>query len=111
MDKESSDLNGQALVVKESGIHGRGLFSAKRIPKGALLGLYDGPRTRRDGRYVLWVEDDDGNPVGINGRNELRFVNHSQRPNAEFRGEELFALRVIRPGEEITHHYGEEWDD
>lgn len=107
----SSELNGHTLVVKSSPIHGQGLFASVRIPEGAFLGTYQGPRTRCDGRYVLWVEEDDGEVVGIEGTNELRFVNHSDEPNAEFRGEELFALRTIEPGEEITHHYGEEWEE
>ena len=40
-----------------------------------------------------------------------RFVNHSRRPNANFDGEELVALRPILLGEEITHNYGEDWGD
>ena len=44
-----------------------------------------------------------------NGQNELRYVNHSRKPNASFYGDELEALRAIRPGEEITHDYGWEW--
>ncbi|MEQ8767336.1 MAG: SET domain-containing protein-lysine N-methyltransferase [Planctomycetota bacterium] len=98
------------VAVKKSAIHGRGLFALEKIPKGAFLGIYEGPKTRRDGTYVLWIEDDDGDVFGINGRNELRYVNHSARPNAEFRGEELFALRTIQPGQEITHHYGADWE-
>ena len=89
------------FVVKRSSIHGRGLFAAVPFERGTYLGSYKGPRTRRDGPYVLWLHDDD-DAVGIDGKNELRYVNHSSRPNAIFRGEELFALRGIRPGEEIT---------
>jgi hypothetical protein len=34
-----------------------------------------------------------------------RFMNHSCEPNALIRGREVFALRPIEPGQEITFHY------
>ena len=98
--------------VKRSPIHGRGLFAARTIPKGTFLGIYEGERTMRDGCYVLWVENEARDDVyGVRGRNSLRFVNHNANPNAEFDGEELHSLRRIKPGEEITVHYGPEWDE
>lgn len=100
-----------AVVVGESPIHGRGLFAARVIEAGERIGTYSGPRSSAIDTYVLWVEDEQGNEYGIEGRNDLRFVNHSAEPNAVFEGLELHALRRIEPGEEITHHYGEEWDD
>jgi hypothetical protein len=54
---------------------------------------------------------DDGSQRGIRGRNGFRFLNHSARPNAEFDGADLFALRNIQPGVEILIHYGPEWED
>ena len=41
-------------------------------------------------------------------QNLLRYLNHSADPHAEFVGFELFAVRDIRPDEEITIDYGEE---
>lgn len=87
-----------------STIHGTGLFARKTIRRGTHIGTYEGPRVRTDGRYVLWVQED-GRPIGRKGTNELRFLNHSDRPNAEFDGFELYAVRTIRPGEEITINY------
>jgi len=96
--------------IRRSPIHGRGLFAQRRVVKGEHLGRYEGEHTSRDGRYVLWVESVDGDGVyGVRGKNSLRFVNHSARPNAEFDGEELFSLRRIEPGEEITVDYGPDW--
>ncbi len=46
---------------------------------------------------------------GYEGLGRLRFVNYSRRPNAEFRGRDLYALRKIRPGDEITVEYGMDW--
>ncbi|MCA8961865.1 MAG: SET domain-containing protein-lysine N-methyltransferase [Planctomycetes bacterium] len=95
--------------VARSPIHGRGLFAKRKIRKGTLIGTYEGPRVRKDGMHVLWVEDERGKWFGIDGKNQLRYLNHSRNPNAEFIGEELIALRTIAPDEEITFHYGDEW--
>ena len=94
-----------------SSIHGTGVFAARRIPRGELIGVYTGVNTKRDSTYVLWVERTDGKTVGRLGRSGLRFLNHSGRPNAEFDGDRLYARRIIREDEEITFHYGEEWED
>ncbi len=98
------------LYVAESEIHGKGLFSSERIRPQTYIGTYQGPEAQRNGKYVLWLEDEEGT-VGRRGLNKLRYVNHSRRPNAEFRDFELYALRTIRPDEEITVHYGEDWVD
>ncbi|MEM7261676.1 MAG: SET domain-containing protein-lysine N-methyltransferase [Planctomycetota bacterium] len=97
--------------VDKSPIHGKGLFAQKRIKKGECIGTYEGKRTRSDGMHVLWVEETDGKWIGIKGENELKYLNHSSKPNAEFDGDELFAIRAIKKGEEITFDYGEEWED
>ncbi|MEY4579669.1 MAG: hypothetical protein RL701_4372 [Pseudomonadota bacterium] len=99
----------EALEVRASPIHGRGVFTIRRVQRGAWLGNYEGVPASRNGRYVLWVEQEDGRPLGISGRNALRFLNHSQTPNACFYGEELFALRNIAAGSELTIDYGPEW--
>ena len=106
MAKINRTPSSSKLAVKRSPLHGRGLFAKSTIRKGTLIGIYEGRKTKRDGTYVLWVEDD----FGIDGTNELRFVNHSPAPNAVFWGEELHAIKTIREGDEITHHYGPEWE-
>lgn len=97
--------------VKRSPIHGKGLFATRDIPKDSLIGIYEGPETQEDGTYVLWCYDSEDELFGIDGRNDLRFANHSSDPNAIFLGDELIALRPIKAGEEITFHYGEDWGD
>jgi SET domain-containing protein len=97
--------------VGRSLIQGRGVFAAQRFRPGAPIGTFEGRPTRTDGTYVLWLVDDDGSQTGIRGSNELRFLNHSSNPNAEFEGLELVALRNIQPGCEITLDYGEAWRD
>ena len=99
------------VAVGESPVHGRGLFAVVRMRPGSYIGRFEGTRTRRDGEHVLWVMDDAGGHYGLRGRNDLRFLNHSRFPNAEFRGAELYALRNIQPGSEIFIHYGDDWED
>ena len=102
------------VTIGPSTIHGLGLFAARRIRKGEVIGRYEGPEVtvEEDGDHVLWIYDEDEDrEYGINGQTETRFVNHSRSPNANFEGEELTALTTIRPGEEITHDYGEAWSD
>lgn len=96
--------------MRRSAIHGRGLFANGRFRRGERIGRFRGRTTARDGAYVLWIPRADGSYRGVRGENELRFVNHSPRPNAEFRGLDLYAVREIRPDEEITFDYGEDWD-
>lgn len=100
-----------ATKIARSGIHGRGLFAAEPIKKGDWIGTYEGPRTMRDGKYVLWIYEDDDSYYGIAGKNHMRFINHSKRPNAIFYGSECYALKKIAVGEEICFDYGEEWND
>lgn len=95
--------------ARRSPIHGTGCFATRAIEPGERVGRYTGRRTDVDGTHVLWVERDDGDFRGIDGDNVLRWLNHSSAPNTEFDGPELFALRAIEEGEELTFHYGEEW--
>ena len=99
------------LYADKSPIHGMGCFAARNIKKGEYLGDYLGPASKKDGIYVLWVQQDDGSYRGINGKNTLKYLNHSSKNNAEFDGQKLFSTRSIKKDQEITIHYGEEWAD
>ena len=101
------------IDVQPSPIHGKGVFATEKIRRDEFIGRYVSRRTKRDGTYVMWLEDkkNAGKFKGYDGYGRLRFLNHSGQPNAEFEGLDLFALKNIRPGEEITFHYGDEWED
>lgn len=101
----------EKIFVKKSSIHGKGCFAKKKIRKGAYIGSYEGITVLDDNIYVLWVQQDHGGWHLIDGKNDLRFVNHSLTPNAEWDANKLYALRAIEEGEEITFHYGEDWED
>jgi SET domain-containing protein len=100
----------ELVVAQTSSIHGRGAFAKAPIEAGTHIGDYTGTPADEDGTYVLWVEGDDGDFHGIDGDGVLRWLNHSSTPNVEFDGPELYALRDIAAGEELTFHYGEEWE-
>jgi SET domain-containing protein len=87
------------------------VFAKQRIEADTLIGEYEGAHTTVDGTYVLWVQYDDGELVGIDGQNELRYINHAAVPNAYFWGNHLYAAREIAPDEEITFDYGEEGEE
>ena len=92
------------VEVKPSSIHGRGLFAKSWIRKGTIFGRVKGQRPRRDGPYVLWLDE----LKGVNIANRMKFINHSSRPNAVLYDDlTVVALRHIKAGEEITHNYGE----
>ncbi|MFN3165871.1 MAG: SET domain-containing protein [Phycisphaeraceae bacterium] len=98
--------------VKESPLHGRGLFATRFIPQDTVLGWLatePAPDDDLEGPYVLWVDGVD--PVRVTC--DLRFINHSDRPNAAYFDDlSVMALRDILPGEEIVHDYmGDETDD
>ena len=96
--------------VRRSPIHGQGVFALERLSVGDFIGRFAGRRTDVDTDHTLWVEHANG-PRGYLGTGRLRHLNHSSRPNAEFDDRDLFAIRSIKPGDEITFDYGEEWDD
>jgi hypothetical protein len=101
--------------VADSPRHGRGLFARGPIAASTWIGFYSGRQTSVNGTHVLWVESDDefgvDGWIGYDGTNELRFLNHARNPNGEMDGRDLYALRDIRAGEEITIHYGEEFEN
>ena len=99
--------------VADSPVHGRGLFARCDIPAATWIGHYDGPQTQQNGMYVLWIEEGTSAMeewIGYDGNNELRFLNHAKQPNAEMDGLDLYAIRNIDAGEEITIDYGEEFE-
>jgi len=106
------------LEVRKSPIDGKGCFASAFFPRGRKIAEYTGElisrrevarrlRTRRKHRICAlnyyWSID------GSRGGNGTHYINHSCRPNSYMRithGHLLFfALRDIRPGEEITCDY------
>jgi SET domain-containing protein len=96
-------MTAYAVYVADSPIHGKGLFADTFIPAGEVIGTLTGEYTDQDGDYVLWID----NRQGFLVHGELRYINHSDEPNAVYYDTlEVCALRDIHPHEEITHNYG-----
>jgi len=117
-DYEKSGTNGR-FVVKRSMV-GLGLFAAQPISRGQLVVEYTGrllpsdDAYRKGGKYLFevnprWIVDGSGR------ENISRYINHSCKPNCEPRTRGMriliYALRAIRPGEELSYDYGKEYFD
>ena len=96
------------FYIEDSKIHGKGLFACAEIKAGTYLGDYEGPETTDNGMHVLWTEKENGEWIGRDGKNALRYLNHNVTPCAEFDGYELYAVTEIQVHQEITIDYGEE---
>ena len=114
--------------IKKSGIHGTGVFAARKIKKGEKVAEYvgeivssaEGQRIEEESlkkngtTYVMEL----GDSRDINGDveyNDARFINHSCDPNCETKISgikvEIVAIEDVDVGEEITYDYDFEFDD
>lgn len=95
----------RSLKVAESAIHGKGLFATKKIPRGTVIGYCRTRKTAEPGDYTLWL---DSGPVDVTCR--LKYINHHTKPNVAYYDDlSVVALKTIEPGEELVHHYGDDW--
>ncbi len=97
---------------------GLGLFALETIPKGACIIEYVGRRVTAEeeenskSKYLFEIKKGytiDGKPKW----NRAGYINHACKPNAESNiyKDRVFisAIRTIKPGDEITYDYGEEY--
>jgi SET domain-containing protein len=108
------------LLIKRS-IAGLGLFAGEPIKKGACIIEYIGREIPEQEKYTsrskyLFEINSKKTIDGRDRSNKARYINHSCRPNAEtviHRGRIfIFAIKNIKPGEEIFYDYGEEyWEE
>ena len=110
--------------IRESKIHGRGLFAIADIAKEEIVAvkgghIVDGKTLREEITPVLGpVEIQIGDDLFIAPVSEeerelsMLYLNHSCDPNLGIRGEITFvAMRDIRSGEELTHDWALTDDD
>ena len=109
--------------VRESAIHGRGLFAEADINEGYIVAVKGGHIVTRDllqqlaprlGLAEIQIADDLFIcPVTEEEREgSMIFSNHSCEPNIGMRGQIVFvAMRDIRAGEELTHDWAMTDDD
>ena len=121
--KNKSRKRAVRIEVRESGVHGHGVYAMQAIPKGTRIIEYTGQR-------VSWeaAPNDENDPHTFNfgldngevinpeiGGNHARWINHSCDPNCEAIEEDgrifICALRGIAPGEELFYDYALEIDE
>jgi SET domain-containing protein len=109
-----------AVSVAPSRIDGQGAFAAEAIPPRLKIGEIRGEsisvaeariRATRHERIML-VEVSNRRAIDFSRSGDpMRYTNHSCQPNARLcirQGRvEFYAVKPIRPGEEITVNYGE----
>jgi hypothetical protein len=103
-------------MIRSSAIHAAGCYTTSRIPKGAKVVEYTGPRITKDEAderfkdstitYLFGIGD--GSKV-ISGHGMAMYINHSCDPNCEtdeLKGRVwIISLRDIAAGEELTYDY------
>src|SRR6185312_6719774 len=87
---------GPPILVRDSPVHGRGVFATRRIEKGERIMEYVGERVSHDEAdrryeskdandshtFLFIVDSKTVIDAGVDG-NEARFLNHSCNPNCE----------------------------
>lgn len=118
----SSRKRPRRFAVRNSAIHGRGVFALARIPKKTRIIEYKGElisdaeadrrysRRHANSPHTMLFSVDDGLVIDATRRgNSARWINHSCQPNCEIadQGHRIFieARRDIRSGEELTYDY------
>lgn len=113
---------GSAIIVRNSKIHGKGVFATRKIPAGTRIAEYKGERInwkealRRENAkpadcyHTFFFSLDDGQIIdGGSGGNNARWINHACEPNCEAQEEDgrvfIYALRDIARGEELNYDY------
>jgi SET domain-containing protein len=109
-----------AVDVQASRIDGRGAFAAEAIParrkigeiRGESISVREARKRAKNAARIMIVELSDTRAIDASQSTDpLRFTNHSCQPNAVLRIRqgrvEFYAMRDVKPGEEITANYGE----
>lgn len=102
------------LVVKETGKYGKGVFAGEDIKKGQKIYILSGPTmtTKKFAEMVNSGNENIDDPLQVGKRTYIdldkisRTFNHSCNPTTGIRKRsEMFALREIKKGEELTYDY------
>jgi uncharacterized protein len=116
-------MSSRRIAVRQSGVHGKGVFALDAIAEGERLIEYKGeriswkealrrhPHNPDEPNHTFYFALDNGGVIDgkVNG-NSARWINHSCAPNCE--AEEIdghvyiAAIRDIEAGEELFYDYG-----
>jgi uncharacterized protein len=109
-----------AVQVRTSRIDGQGAFAAEAIPgrrkigeiRGESISVKEARRRAKGAARIMIVELTERRAIDASASTDpLRFTNHGCAPNAVLRIRqgrvEIYAIRALAAGEEITIDYGE----
>jgi uncharacterized protein len=113
----------RSIEVRDSGVHGRGVYAAVAIAAGSTVIEYTGERIdweeaeRRHPHdpaqpfHTFYFSLDGGDVIdALHGGNDARWINHACEPNCEAEEADgrvhIKALRDLAPGEELFYDYG-----
>src|SRR5574343_468416 len=111
------------IQVRQSGVHGRGVYAVAEIEAGDTIIEYTGeridwpealrrhPHDPKQPDHTFYFHIEGGHVIdALHGGNSSRWINHSCDPNCEAdeRDGRVFiqALRAIAAGEELHYDYG-----
>ena len=115
---DPSQLETSYLVIKESPVHGLGVFAKQTIPKGTKLGTYTGDKyslkefkekygkdisycyVARRANYILCAKEK---------RNIMTYINERLHPNVILKRFILIADKDIQQGEELFLNYAKDY--
>jgi uncharacterized protein len=121
--KTATSSGKPAFIVRNSPVHGRGVFATRSIPADTFLVEYEGERIsakqalKRSGAdpenpyHTFFFSLESGKMIdgGADG-SDARWINHACEPNCEAREEKgrvlIYTLRDIKRGEEFNYDYG-----
>tara|TARA_Y100000310_G_C20687571_1_gene820071 strand:+ start:2477 stop:2980 length:504 start_codon:yes stop_codon:yes gene_type:complete len=136
---EQKPTTSEFAVVKNSKIHGTGVFAKKPIPKETKIIEYTGKKITKkqadkiadeqmergedkeidEGHVYIFEVNKKHDLDGNVSWNTARFINHSCDPNCETEQDEddtiwIKSIKPIKKGEELTYNYGydiDNWED
>ncbi|MDC8787229.1 SET domain-containing protein [Roseateles koreensis] len=114
---------GRRIQVRNSGVHGRGVYAVAPIAADDIIIEYTGeriswdeamdrhPHDPRQPNHTFYFHIDDGRVIdALHGGNSSRWINHACEPNCEADEVDgrvyIKALVDISPGEELFYDYG-----
>ena len=110
-EQEIATEHGYAIRVEIVDDHHKVIADARFAPGDRIM-HFDGELSNKPSRTSIQLDEDThvNAPAGTSPEEAMRrhpfiFLNHSCDPSAVQRGRELFALRAVEPGEEVTFDY------
>jgi hypothetical protein len=103
-------LRDPGVEIRDSAIHGKGVFATRWWKPGELIGIYEGTIvTDSDDPHVLWLQDEEERFFGILASGAMGYLNHSDTGNHNAlladNSPFVYCRMNILPGEEILISY------